>query len=115
MVGSAGLEPTTPRSSDECSHPVSYEPAEDGGVEPHGLSTATSFQGPVPRRRRIFPVRRATDSNRSACAPIRFRGGACEPGRFTLQSAAREIRTHTAEGLDLVPPAEVGLERHASG
>jgi hypothetical protein len=43
LVGPAGLEPTTSRVSDECSHPVSYEPAEDGGVEPRGLATATSF------------------------------------------------------------------------
>ena len=33
---------------------MSYEPAEDGGVEPRGLQAATGFQGPVPRRRRIF-------------------------------------------------------------
>lgn len=65
MVGSAGLEPTTPRSSDECSHPVSYEPAEDGGVDPRGLVTATSFQGPVPRRRRIFQFNRGERRARS--------------------------------------------------
>lgn len=36
------------------SYPVSYEPAEDGGVDPHGLSTVTGFLGPLPRRRHIF-------------------------------------------------------------
>ena len=29
------------------------------------------------------------------------------PGRFTLRTA-REIRTRTTEGLDLVPPAKLG-------
>ena len=90
LVGSAGLEPTTSRVSDERSHPVSYEPAEDGGVEPHGPSTVTSFQGPLPRRRRIFQrIRRGERRARSAAlgAPSRFRGGACDPGRFTLQGA----------------------------
>ena len=33
---------------------MSYEPAEDGGVEPQGLATPTGFQGPLPRRQRIF-------------------------------------------------------------
>src|ERR1700756_5188251 len=49
MVGSQGLERN--------------EPAEDGGVEPHGLLAATSFRGPLPRRRRIFLAQRAGDSN----------------------------------------------------
>jgi hypothetical protein len=42
------------------------------------------------------------------------RRGQSVPDWFTLPSAAREIRTHTAEGLDLVPPTEIGLERHGA-
>jgi hypothetical protein len=30
-------------------------------------------------------ARRAADSNRDAYTPVRFRGGACIPGRFTLR------------------------------
>lgn len=47
LVGSAGLEPATSRVSGERSHPVSYEPAEDGGVEPHGPFDRHELSGPV--------------------------------------------------------------------
>jgi hypothetical protein len=82
-------------------NPVSYEPAEDGGVEPHGQVTATSFHGAgpwkgLPRPRHIFPMQRATDSNRSACAPIRLRNGACDPGRFTLHATLTVRRTENS-------------------
>lgn len=91
MVGSAGLEPTTSRVSDECSHPVSYEPAEDGGVEPRGLATATSFQGPLPRRRRIFPEfdeeRGGPDPHRPYGHPLSKRR--LPPGRFSFRGWRR--------------------------
>src|SRR5215471_17206167 len=98
LVGSAGLEPTTSRVSDECSHPVSYEPAEDGGVEPRGLATATSFQGPLPRRRRIFPrsfpeflksgeERGGPDPHRQYGHPLSKRR--LPPGRFSFRGWRR--------------------------
>jgi len=34
--------------------------------------------------------KRAGDSNASAFAPSRFRGGACDPGRFTLHGRETE-------------------------
>jgi len=63
---------------------VSYEPAEDGGVEPRGLATAMSFQGPLPRRRRIFPgVRRGTRRSRPP-PPVR-------PSAFEAAPATRQV------------------------
>jgi hypothetical protein len=96
LVGSAGLEPTTSRVSDECSHPVSYEPAEDGGVEPRGLATATSFQGSLPRRRRVFPKvyfpkfgeeRGGPDPHRPYGHPLSKRR--LPPGRFSFRGWRR--------------------------
>lgn len=51
---------------------------------PTATRTVAGIQGPVPRRRRTFQEQRATDLNRSACAPIRFRDDARDPGGFTL-------------------------------
>jgi hypothetical protein len=84
-VGSAGLEPAASRLSDERSYPVSYEPAEDGGVDPHGLWPPQAFKARC-RAGGASSIleRRAADSNRNACTPIRFRGGAHSPGGFTL-------------------------------
>ena len=48
-------------------------------------------------------ARRAADSNRNACTPIRFRGGACVPGRITLHE-----RTALPHGVNKREMAEDG-------
>ena len=61
--------------------------AEDEGVEPHGREGRHGYSKPVAAPAAHLPfisTRRAADSNRNADTPIRFRGGACIPGRFTL-------------------------------
>ena len=86
---------------------MSYEPAEDGGVEPRGLTTATSFQGPLPRRRRIFPKfhgeRGGPDPHRPYGHPLSKRR--LPPGRFSF----RGWRRTRSAGVTLIRiPNEAG-------
>lgn len=49
----------------------------------------------------LITARRAADSNRNAYTPVRFRGGACIPGRFTLHPGLYTLRP--PECVDLIP------------
>lgn len=86
----------TSRVSDECSYPVSYEPAEDGGVEPRGLTTATSFQSPLPRRRRIFP--KFPRGTRRSRPPPPVRSSAFEAAPATWQVLVPRMAADTIRG-----------------
>jgi hypothetical protein len=76
--------------------------------------TAPGFQGPLPRRRRTFhgfQPRREGDSNTNADTSSRFRGGACNPGRFTLRET-----TALPPGVNRREMAEDGVvETHPAG
>ena len=96
LVGPAGLEPTASRVSDECSHPVSYEPAEDGGVDPRGLDDRHGLSGPVAAPAAHLP----DDSTRNEEVPtptartaIRFRSGARHPAGSRSRGCSPPVRT----------------------
>lgn len=90
------------------SSPAESSPAEDGGVEPHGLATATGVQSPLPRRRRVFPERRAAVPTRSGHPPTRFRDGACHlAGSLSMSVRPMDVLDVIGGGLRMVDGSNV--------
>jgi hypothetical protein len=75
IVGHRGIEPRNTCVSDRPLRPAGSWPAGGGGVDPSHL-----------------PWKRAAVPTRSVPTPTRFRGGACNPGRFTLHGGRRRTR-----------------------
>src|SRR5262245_3698904 len=75
------------------SSPAEASPAEDGGVEPRDLATATGVQDPLPRRRRVFHTRNEEVPTPTVCTALRFRGGACHLASSRSCRLSRPMRT----------------------
>lgn len=76
MVGKRGFEPLSFSLSGSCSDLLSYMPADGGGPDPQRSRAQPGSSRRLPPGSFTIHVRRAENSNPSALAPGRFRGGA---------------------------------------
>src|SRR6266568_6648167 len=86
MVGHLGVGPRSYRFIRAAPSPVGERPAGGGGVDPPGV-TLCGLSRPAAAPAAHLPWKRAAVPTRSVHTPSRFRGGACDPGRFTLCGA----------------------------
>jgi hypothetical protein len=76
VVGKRGFEPLSFSLSGSCSDLLSYMPADGGGPDPQRSRAQPGSSRRLPPGSFTIHVRRAENSNPSALAPGRFRGGA---------------------------------------